>query len=110
VILPLMVDFILTMRNDGCTVDEIGLQVYWHSGHSVPLHIPEFITFRESFPFALFFVFCLKFQYFQISLTSFLKICTGFLYDIQKSRKVKIKGFLFIFQEIEQKHLGYASL
>ena len=57
-ILLLMVDFILTMRNDGCTVDEMGVQVYWHSGYSVPFHIPKFITFRECVPFVFFF--CVK--------------------------------------------------
>ena len=49
-ILPLMVDFILTVRNDGCAVDEIGMQECWRSEDTVPLNIPKFITFRECFP------------------------------------------------------------
>ena len=81
-ILPLMVDFILTMRNDGCAVDEMGLQECWHSGHTVPLHILKFITFRECFPL----FFCVKSSILpEFCHISFLKICTGFLYDIHKS-------------------------
>ena len=58
------------------------------------------------------FFFAWKVQYYQNSVIYlFLKFVLAFcMYDIHKSWRVKIRGFLFLFQEIEQQHLGYASL